>query len=277
MTTSDAFDSKAEAYKDHQKAPWTKLRYRLVLDNLRRHLPGGSLSVLDAGGGNGVEAVALAGLGCRVDLLDFSAEMLSEARRTAGAAGLEQAVRCRQGDVASVPRLFPAETFDAVLCHNVLQYVEDPDAVLRGLVGVLKPEGILSIICVNRYSEVYRLALRERDLPAARAALDEHVIVSKVIGEPMQAFAADELIAPIEQAGCSVIAEYGVRCINDFFIDDEPKRDPRFFAEMEKLERGMSARFPYRLLARSFQIVARKDPPQRETRGRRKGKPGKKI
>jgi S-adenosylmethionine-dependent methyltransferase len=260
MSTADTFDSKASAFKEHQDYPWSKLRYRLAMDNLKRHLSGEGLAVLDAGGGNGLDAVVLAGLGYRVEVLDFSAELLAEARRRAGAAGVEKSVRIHQGDVMAVPRLFPAGTFDVVLCHNVLQYVDDPGAVLAGLARVMKPGGILSVVCVNRYSEVYRLALRELDMPAARAALDESVIVSQVIGEPMRARGADDLREPLEQAGCSILAEYGLRCINDLLVDDERKRDPDFFAEMEKLERAMGERLPYRLIARLFQIIARKEP-----------------
>jgi len=44
------------------------------------------------------------------------------------------------GDVADLP--FPAESFEAVLCTQVLEHVQDPQAVCRELYRVLKPGGV---------------------------------------------------------------------------------------------------------------------------------------
>jgi S-adenosylmethionine-dependent methyltransferase len=261
MTTADAFAKNLASFKEHQNTPWSRLRYAIALANLKRHLRGEGLAVLDAGGGNGLDAVALAAVGHSVVLLDYSAEMLEEARIHARNNGLLEAVAFRRGDVTAIPHLFPAASFDAVLCHNVLQYVEDLDSALQGLVHSLKPRGILSIICVNRYSEPYRLALQQQDLPAARAALGAKVIVSRVFDAPMKAYAAEDLRGPLEKAGCAVAGLYGIRCINDYLPGNERKYDPEFFAEMEKLESAMSGTYPYYLAARLFQIIAQKAAP----------------
>jgi S-adenosylmethionine-dependent methyltransferase len=258
MTTADVFGKHLEAYKEHQNTPWSRLRYGIARANLMRHLSGKGLAILDAGGGNGLEAVALAGLGHKVALLDYSAEMLAEARRNAQDARVEGMMEFRQGDVLSIPQLFPAAAFDAVLCHNVLQYVDGLDAVLRALSQAVKPQGLLSIICVNRYSEVYRQALQELDLPAARAALDARKITSTVFDEPMRAYAAEDLREGLEKAGCSIAGEYGIRCVNDYIHGNEIKSDPQFFAELEKLEYALSGMFPYYLLARFIHIIAHK-------------------
>jgi len=261
MTSADAFAKKLEFFKEHQITPWGRLRYSLAAANLKRHIPGTNLSILDAGGGNGLEAVDLASRGHKVVLLDYSAEMLAEARTNAQNSRLTEAIQFAQGDVASIPRLFPKAEFDVVLCHNVLQYVDNLDPALQALSHAVKPQGFISIICINRYSESYRLALQELNLSAAYAALDANVIVSKVFDAPMHVYAAEDLRAPLEKAGCSIAGQYGIRCVNDYIRDNEIKNDPVFFAEMEKLEYAMSDKFPYYLVARSFHIVAQKDAP----------------
>ena len=262
MITPDVFGDRLEAYQNHQNTPWSRLRYKTAQANLMRHLAGGSLAVLDAGGGNGLETVALAGLGHAVTLLDGSEKLLAEARRNAREAGVEERVEFVRGDVCSIPELFPAASFDAVLCHNVLQYVEDLDRALRGLVRAVKEAGILSVICVNRYSEAYRLAIQERNPSAALAAVDARVIRSKVFDEPMRAYAAEDLLERLERSGCDTAGRYGLLCINDCIADNEWKSNPQVCAEVEKLEFALSGVFPYYHLARFFQIVSRKRAPQ---------------
>ena len=160
MTGSDAFEKKLAFFKEHQNTPWSKLRYNIASANLKRYINSKSLTILDAGGGNGLEAIALAEQGHKVVLLDYSAEMLAEARTNAQNGRVIEAIEFYQGNVCSIPRLFPKVKFDVVLCHNVLQYVDNLDMTLQALGYAVKPQGFISIICVNRYSESYRLPRR---------------------------------------------------------------------------------------------------------------------
>jgi S-adenosylmethionine-dependent methyltransferase len=258
MTTADAFEKKLVFYKEHQNAPWGKLLYTITSANLKRHINGKTLSILDAGGGNGLEAITLAQQGHKVVLLDHSAEMLSEARTNAQNHHLAEAIEFCQGDVSSIPRLFPKAKFDIVLCHSVLQYVDNLDTALQALSYATRPQGYISIVCINRYSESYRLALQELDLQAAYSALDAEIIVSKIFDAPMKAYAAEDLRMPLQKAGCSIVGQYGIRCVNDYIPNNDIKSDPTFFAELEKLEYAMSDKFPYYLVARFFHIVAQK-------------------
>lgn len=56
----NAFDQRLDRWRDEQQTPWAPLKYRLVADSLRAALPPAPAHILDAGGGNGVEALALA-------------------------------------------------------------------------------------------------------------------------------------------------------------------------------------------------------------------------
>lgn len=258
MTNADAFNKKHAVFIEHQETPWSKLRYTIAAANLKRHMVGEALTILDAGGGNGLEAIAFARQGHHVVLVDYSAEMLAEARTSAENNRMGERVEIRQGDVLDIPLLFPTFRFDVALCHNVLQYVKNPDDALHAIGHAVKPNGILSIICVNRYSEPYRLALQELNLQAAYSALGTNIIVSKVFDAPMTAYTAEELDAPLQKAGFQVVGQYGIRCINDYLPNNDLKQDPQKFAEIEKLELAMRDKFPYYLVARSFHLVAQK-------------------
>jgi S-adenosylmethionine-dependent methyltransferase len=103
----------------------------LVQANLAKHLRPGELHVLDAGGGNGFDSIPLAQQGHRVEIVDYSKEMLAEARHAAALSQAQEQVTVHQADLRDVLHLFPGVQFDMVLCHNVIQYLEDGLALLN--------------------------------------------------------------------------------------------------------------------------------------------------
>lgn len=86
--------------------------------------------VLDAGCGNGRNAIYLAKRGCEVTAVDFSAEAVKETKRRAAAAGLEKKVNVIECFIDD-PLPFPEHSFDAVLdCYTFCHFL-DPDLGLR--------------------------------------------------------------------------------------------------------------------------------------------------
>ena len=77
--------------------------------------------LLDVGAGTGRHAIRLALAGARVTAIDFSAEMLAQARAKAGA----DRVTWISHD-ANTPLPFPAGSFDRVLSAPVLEHIELP-------------------------------------------------------------------------------------------------------------------------------------------------------
>src|SRR5258708_6160996 len=101
MATSAAvFDQNIARWDQEQNQPWQKLKYKLVQAHLARHLGQGELNILDAGGGNGLDSIPFAAQGHRVEILDYSKEMLADAGRQAAAAGAEDRVGLHFGDVS---------------------------------------------------------------------------------------------------------------------------------------------------------------------------------
>ena len=63
----------------------------------------------------------------------------------------------------------------------------------------------------------------------------------------------------LEHAGLIHEANYGIRCMIDYWGDNEQKCDPAIFQQLEALEFALTDRHPYKLLARHFQVIGRKD------------------
>jgi ArsR family transcriptional regulator len=103
--------------------------------------------VLDAGTGTGRMLELLAPYIKRGVGIDQSAEMLALAREKLAGAG---ATHCqvRRGDLYRLPFADgdSEQGFDAVVFHQVLHYLDDPQAALREAIRVLKPRGRVLIV-----------------------------------------------------------------------------------------------------------------------------------
>ena len=137
ITRSDdeRFQDGVQDYAAYLETPEGRLRTDLAFANLREFLPTPQakkqMYALDVGCGTGATAVRLARLGYYVSGLDSSQAMLDVARCAAEEAGLADRITLRHGDVRQLTDLFEAASFDVVLCHNILEYVEDPGAAVR--------------------------------------------------------------------------------------------------------------------------------------------------
>ncbi|GAB3896757.1 bifunctional 2-polyprenyl-6-hydroxyphenol methylase/3-demethylubiquinol 3-O-methyltransferase UbiG [Spirosoma agri] len=114
---------------------------------VQQHLPDvAGKTLLDVGCGGGILAEAFANLGIAVTGIDPSASAIDTARRHAGQGGLS--ITYRTGTGERLP--FPDASFDFVSCCDVLEHVQDVDAVLMEISRVLKPGGFFFYDTVNR-------------------------------------------------------------------------------------------------------------------------------
>jgi ArsR family transcriptional regulator len=100
-------------------------------------------SLLDLGTGTGRMLQLLGPRAGRAVGLDASHAMLSVARANLEKAGLNRA-ELRQGDVYAPP--FARGTFDLVVVHQVLHYLDDPARALREAGKLLAPGGRILIV-----------------------------------------------------------------------------------------------------------------------------------
>lgn len=119
--------------------------------------------ILDFGSGEGITANHFAEKN-DVTAIEPSKEMLSNAWK-------DYEYTQIVGDVNALSA-FKNETFDMIICHNVLEYIDDKAAVIKSLARVLKKDGIISIVKHNRAGRVMQMAVLLDDFEKANAILD---------------------------------------------------------------------------------------------------------
>lgn len=256
----DSFEAALPNWKTDQQHPWNRFGYELVEHNLKKHIPVDSrpLRILDAGGGNGLDSLRLARMNHRIELVDVSRQMLNDARANAALAGVNERLHTHAIDIHGIGEHFSANEFDVVLCHNVIQFVDDLNPLLETLTEVLKPGGFLSVISTNQYSLPYQAAFLEQDLDKAYALLEPGDQYNPVFDVEVHESRPDEIIASLAALGLKLEKHYGIRCLFNYWGTNEMKEDSAVYAKLKKLEFELTERYPYYLTARQFQLIARK-------------------
>ena len=119
--------------------------------------------ILDFGSGKGITANHFAEKN-DVTAIEPSKKMLSNAWK-------DYEYTQIVGDVNALSA-FKNETFDMIICHNVLEYIDDKAAVVKALARVLKKDGIISIVKHNRAGRVMQMAVLLDDFEKANEILD---------------------------------------------------------------------------------------------------------
>ena len=250
------FENDAHRYAGYLETPEGRLRADLAFANLRDFLPvTAGLRALDVGGGTGDASVRLARLGIHVTLLDSSPAMLELAERTSVEAGVRDKITIKHGDAARLVDIFDKGPFDVVLCHNVLDFVDDPAAVVRAAVRVMRDSAaVLSVLVRNQAGEVLKAALKTGDLAAAEHNLTAGWGQESLYAGRVRLFTPDGLEAILKDASLTITARRGVRVVADYLPEQISRSTEyeRIFA----LERKLGTRGDFFGVARYMQCLA---------------------
>jgi SAM-dependent methyltransferase len=211
---------------------------------LALHLPerGDGLRILDVGCGTGHHMAALRARGYEVAGVDGSAEMLAHAR--ANNPGTE----IHESDVESLP--FADESFDYVICIEVLRYLPDFRRCVKEMARVLKPGGVdlvtaAPLFNMNGYFLINRIAslIRVGDL----VPLKQFFVTS---GGLRQGFF---------EAGFASVDIQGVYTGPVNWVERlAPNELPSFLKSWERLDAKLADRAVLREFANMFLVDARK-------------------
>ena len=148
-----------QAYLENLQQPWGQLYYDILFEQLK-DIKGKRL--LDFGSGFGLVANHLAKEN-QVLAVEPNEEMVA----------LRTQDYSYQQLVGSLDQLASLEdaSFDVILCHNVLEYVENREAVLKAFTRLLKPGGLLSIVKHNEVGRVLQTVVFENVTRKALALL----------------------------------------------------------------------------------------------------------
>ncbi len=254
---AERFQSGAAKYAAYLATPEGRLRLDLAFANLVELMPQTvrSLHALDLGSGTGAIGVRLARLGLYVTLLDSSMPMLEFAERAAREAGVVQKVTLKHGDAAQLANLFASQSFDVILCHNLLEYVDDPGDVLRGLARLLRdPSGIVSVLVRNRAGEVLKAAIQDGDLTTSEHNLTAEWGNESLYGGRVRLFTAESTQAMLAAASLAVTAQCGIRVLSDYLPPKILQNDE--YGRIFDLERKLCRRPEFAAVARYTQWLA---------------------
>jgi S-adenosylmethionine-dependent methyltransferase len=237
------------------------VRTHVMHQQLLEHLPPSPASVLDVGGGAGHQSFPLARAGYDVTVLDPSLAMLDKARQRLQRLPAEarRRVALLQGHGESAVEEVGGRRFDAVLCHGVLSYLDEPGPLVDQLCRCVVADGIVSIMSGNAKTMAVRPAL-ERRWTDALAAFDATGEVG-VLGVSTRADTVEHLSELLQGGGVEPLRWYGVWLFVDwleFSGTDLDPRDPEQVAAIAAVELEASRRDPYRQLSRVFHLVGRK-------------------
>ncbi|MCP4429989.1 MAG: methyltransferase domain-containing protein, partial [Gammaproteobacteria bacterium] len=232
----DSFDAGLERWKSDQNTPWKRFAYQLVENNLKQHISVDSppLTILDAGGGNGLDSLALARMNHRVHIVDHSEQMLSEANTNAALAGVSARIKTHAIDILAISRKFENSSFDVVLCHNVIQFMDDLEPLLETLYKVIRPGGFLSLITLNQNAQLYHAAYQQHDLDAAYRGLSDSLQNNSIFDVDMHAYQADELIQWLELQGYTFEKHYGIGCLYAYWMNQGISDHSTQFEKLKK-------------------------------------------
>jgi S-adenosylmethionine-dependent methyltransferase len=211
------------------------------------------LEVIDAGGGTGGFAVPLAAQGHRVIVVDPSPDALAALERRAAEAGLGGQVKSVQGDAADLAGLLGPATADIVLCHGVLEVVDDPHDALQGIRDVLRADGVASVLVAQRFAAVLARAVAGH-LADARHALRDPT-GRWGTGDPLpRRFDEPEVRDLFARTGMRVLQVHGVRVFADL-VPGALSDDPAASRELLDLETTVADHPAFRAVAGQLHVL----------------------
>jgi S-adenosylmethionine-dependent methyltransferase len=210
------------------------------------------LRVLDAGCGQGTQALRLAQAGHKVTGLDISDDLLE---RFASALSTQPAqvrdrVRLVHGPGEAAAELTPGP-FDLVLCHGVLMYLDDPVPMLRALAAVAADGALISLLVRNGIVPATRDGLRG-NWADAMAAFESARYVNR-LGLTARAHTPEEIDATVAPLRWRRERWHGVRVFTDH--REQPAASADEFEHILSVEREAGRRDPYRAVAALLHLL----------------------
>lgn len=234
-----------EIYFDNTQKPWGQLFYRILWEQLAfaQHL-----DILDFGSGFGITANHLAANN-RVAAVEPNEKMCEMRMR-------DNAYVQITGGLEALSA-FNGGTFDLIVCHNVLEYVDDKAGYLAALCPLLKSKGKLSLVKHNPLGRVMQKAVFDNDAEQALQLLNGETAYAQNFG-PIRYYALAHLHELAASLGMRAVCEWGVRTFFALYPDNAVRFNPEWVQSMFKLEMEAAAVQAFRDIAFYNHIILEK-------------------
>ena len=147
------------------------------------------------------------------------------------------------------------ESFDIIVCHNVLEYATDREDIIKEFYRLLKPDGMLSIVKHNRPGRVMQMVVLLNNFESANSLLDGNDGMTSQYGAIH--YYNDEDIAKWCN-GFSISKTYGIRTFWDLQQNQEIHKDVEWQEKMLQVEMRVSEMEEYRDIAFFHHLIITK-------------------
>lgn len=202
--------------------------------------------ILDFGSGEGITANHYADKNT-VIAIEPSEEMLSHAWK-------DYEYTQIMGDINSLES-FEDETFDVIILHNVLEYIDDKESVIKALTRVLKKDGIMSVSKHNRAGRVMQMAVLLDDFEKANTLIDGENSASSKFGA-IRYYEDDDILR--WEPALNISETFGIRTFWDLQQNQDKHSNEDWQAEMMQLEMRVAKISEYRNIAFFHHLILRK-------------------
>ena len=154
-----------------------------------------------------------------------------------------------------VLRAMEAERFDVIFCHNVLEYAEDREIIVKELGRLLKKGGVMSVVKHNRPGRVMQMAVLLNEFDRAKRLLEGKNDAASRYGT-IRYYEDEDLSKWCEELRVKRVL--GIRTFWDLQQKQECHTDAEWQEKMMELEMRVSEMDPYRSVAFFHHILLRK-------------------
>lgn len=257
-------EEKAELLMEMAEAPTSRLQAELSFRYLFRHLKSGimrgdaELNILDVGSGVGEVAMRFSALGHKVTMLEPQACLLKTAEERA-----REELPERAGDMRFLNQRIEnleeciSEEFDLIICHETIEYVDDPLRAFNVMTRVLRPRGMLSLVFLNRYGLIMNKVILEGNVKEAMDTFEMEEFTTKLHSGHGHLYSEVEMKALLDPLGYNIEGEYGLLVFSDY-IDCSIFDDEDCFKGMLELEEKAGEDPHLKSVAKYIQLVTSK-------------------
>jgi len=221
------------------EAPWGKMFYDLLFEQLNI-LPAPRLKILDFGSGLGLTSNHFAKWH-DVTAIEPSQEMVDCRYK-------QNAYTQIIGDINQLND-FDGGAFDIVFCHNVLEYIEAKEPILKALLRVLKNDGILSVVKHTRFGRILHTAVFKNDPQKALSLFEAGANDKNNYLGTQYIYTNEDLIKYVNKHGGRLTKVLGMRTFWALGQDNSIKFTDEWYENMLELERAAAEIDEYKQIA----------------------------
>jgi len=160
----------ARAYAEHARSPMMQRGYHEIADRIGELGVDGAFLEVGAGPAVLTAIVARAVPQAHITAVELSPDMITVAREEVDSQGVGDRIDLVEGDAADAALLDRLGKFDLVYSSYSLHHWDEPETVIKNLLGAVAPGGVLFLHDLKRVWWLYWIPFRSGFITSIRAA-----------------------------------------------------------------------------------------------------------